>query len=473
MLQKAPLSKIREIISLYQNKKALPSEIIKEYFEKAKRNEFNSFITLNENVFEEIEILDRKVKEGKVEGKLFGIPISVKDNILVKGLKCTCASHILENYIAPYDATCIEKIKKENAIIIGKTNMDEFAMGSSNEYSFFGPASNPYDKERVPGGSSGGSAISVANNESLFSLGSDTGGSIRLPASFCGIYGLKPTYGAVSRYGLIAFASSLDQIGPFSKNAQDLEIIFNVIKGKDEKDKTSSNFPENERVLKLPLKIGVLKDSFSDQVEDEIKILLDEFIKMLEKEKIAVFKEFEMETFQYAIPVYYIIACAEASSNLARYDGVLYGYKSESENLWEMYEKTRTEGFGEEVKRRILLGTFVLKSGYYEEYYLKAQKARTKILKEFIKNFEDFDLLLMPVSPTLPFKKGEKLEDPIKMYLSDIFTVSVNLSGLPAIAFPYKFSKSGLPVGFQFVGKFFYEPIFFDLFKKIENILNG
>ncbi|MEO0279319.1 MAG: Asp-tRNA(Asn)/Glu-tRNA(Gln) amidotransferase subunit GatA [candidate division WOR-3 bacterium] len=467
------MSKVKEIISLYQNKKLLPSEIVKEYFEKAKKNEFNSFITLNENIFEEIEILDKKVKEGKIEGKLFGIPISVKDNILVKGLKCTCASRMLENYIAPYDATCIERIKKENAIIIGKTNMDEFAMGSSNEYSFFGPASNPFDKERVPGGSSGGSAISVANNESILSLGSDTGGSIRLPASFCGVYGLKPTYGAVSRYGLIAFASSLDQIGPFSKNIEDLEIIFNVIKGKDERDKTSFNLPEEKRVLKFPLKIGVLKDSFSEDVEEEIKIHLDEFIKILEKEKIAIVKEFKMETFQYAIPVYYIIACAEASSNLARYDGVLYGHKSESKNLWEMYEKTRTEGFGEEVKRRILLGTFVLRSGYYEEYYLKAQKIRTKILKEFMKNFENFELLLMPVSPTLPFKKGEKLKDPIKMYLSDIFTVSINLSGLPAIAFPYRFSKSGLPVGFQFVGKFFDEYLFFELLKKIENILNG
>ncbi|MEO0290796.1 MAG: Asp-tRNA(Asn)/Glu-tRNA(Gln) amidotransferase subunit GatA [candidate division WOR-3 bacterium] len=467
------MSKVKEIISLYQNKKLLPSEVVKEYFEKAKKNEFNSFITLNENIFEEIEILDKKVKEGKIEGKLFGIPISVKDNILVKGLKCTCASRMLENYIAPYDATCIERIKKENAIIIGKTNMDEFAMGSSNEYSFFGPASNPFDKERVPGGSSGGSAISVANNESILSLGSDTGGSIRLPASFCGVYGLKPTYGAVSRYGLIAFASSLDQIGPFSKNIEDLEIIFNVIKGKDERDKTSFNLPEEKRVLQFPLKIGVLKDSFSEDVEGEIKIHLDEFIKILEKEKIAIVKEFKMETFQYAIPVYYIIACAEASSNLARYDGVLYGHKSESKNLWEMYEKTRTEGFGEEVKRRILLGTFVLRSGYYEEYYLKAQKIRTKILKEFMKNFENFELLLMPVSPTLPFKKGEKLRDPIKMYLSDIFTVSINLSGLPAIAFPYRFSKSGLPVGFQFVGKFFDEYLFFELLKRIENILNG
>ncbi|MEO0254514.1 MAG: Asp-tRNA(Asn)/Glu-tRNA(Gln) amidotransferase subunit GatA [candidate division WOR-3 bacterium] len=470
MSQKVPLSKVKEIISLYQNKKALPSEVVKEYFEKAKKNEFNSFITLNENIFEEIEILDKKVKEGKIEGRLFGIPVSVKDNILVKGLKCTCASRMLENYIAPYDATCIERIKKENAIIIGKTNMDEFAMGSSNEYSFFGPASNPFDKERVPGGSSGGSAISVANNESILSLGSDTGGSIRLPASFCGVYGLKPTYGAVSRYGLVAFASSLDQIGPFSKNIEDLEIIFNVIKGKDERDKTSFNLPEEKRILQFPLKIGVLRDSFSEDVDGEIKIHLDEFIKTLEKEKIAIVKEFEMETFQYAIPVYYIIACAEASSNLARYDGVLYGYKSESENLWEMYEKTRTEGFGEEVKRRILLGTFVLRSGYYEEYYLKAQKIRTKILKEFMKNFENFDLLLMPVSPTLPFKKGEKLKDPIKMYLSDIFTVSINLSGLPAIAFPYRFSKSGLPVGFQFVGKFFDEYLFFELLKRIENI---
>jgi len=467
------LSEIKRIISLYKNKEQLPGDIVKEYLKKAQKNDFNSFISLNENVLEQAEELDKKVKEGKIEGRLFGIPVSIKDNILVKGLKCTCASKILENYIAPYDATVIEKLKKEDALIIGKTNMDEFAMGSSNEYSAFGPASNPFDRERVPGGSSGGSAISVSADEALLSLGSDTGGSIRLPASFCGVYGLKPTYGAVSRYGLVAFASSLDQIGPFAKYIEDVEILFDIIKGKDEKDKTSAHYPEREIKPSYPLKIGVLKDSFSDKVEEEIKTSLEEFIKLLEKEKIAEFKEFEIESFEYAIAVYYIVACAEASSNLARYDGVLYGFKSKSNNLWDMYEKTRTEGFGEEVKRRIMLGAFVLKSGYYEEYYVKAQKVRTKILKEFLKNLEEFDLLLMPVSPTLPFKKGEKLKDPISMYLSDIFTVSVNLAGLPAIAFPFKLSKQGLPIGFQFVSKFFMEKLFFEVLKKIEKIIYG
>ncbi len=467
------MSEIKRIISLYKNKEQLPSEVIKKYLEKARKNEFNSFISFNEKVLEQAEELDKKVKEGKIKGRLFGIPVSIKDNILIKGLKCTCASKILENYIAPYDATVIERLKKEGALITGKTNMDEFAMGSSNEYSAFGPASNPFDKERVPGGSSGGSAISVSADEAPLSLGSDTGGSIRLPASFCGVYGLKPTYGAVSRYGLVAFASSLDQIGPFAKYIEDVEILFDVIKGKDEKDKTSAYYPEREIKPSYLLKIGVLKDSFSDKVEDEIKTSLEEFIKLLEKEKIAEFKEFEMESFEYAIAVYYIVACAEASSNLARYDGVLYGFKLKGNNLWDMYEKTRTEGFGEEVKRRIMLGAFVLKSGYYEEYYVKAQKVRTKILKEFLKNLEEFDLLLMPVSPTLPFKKGEKLKDPISMYLSDIFTVSINLAGLPAIAFPFKLSKQGLPVGFQFVSKFFTEKLFFEVLKKIEKIIHG
>lgn len=467
------MSEIRRIIELYKNKEKLPSDIVVEFFERAKKNEFNSFISFNENVLEEAKKLDKKVKEGKIEGRLFGIPVSIKDNILVKGLKCTCASKVLENYIAPYDATVIEKLKEEGALIIGKTNMDEFAMGSSNEYSAFGSASNPFDRERVPGGSSGGSAISVSAGEAPLSLGSDTGGSIRLPASFCGVYGLKPTYGAVSRYGLIAFASSLDQIGPFARCIEDVEILFDIIKGKDERDKTSTNYPEEEIKPSYPLKIGVLKDSFSNKVEEEIKTSLEEFIRLLEKEKIAQFKEFNMETFDYAIAVYYIVACAEASSNLARYDGVLYGFICKDNNLWDMYEKTRTEGFGEEVKRRIILGTFVLKSGYYEEYYVKAQKARTKILKEFLKNFEEFHLLLMPVSPVLPFKKGEKLKDPISMYLSDIFTVSVNLAGLPAITFPFKLSKKGLPIGFQFVSKFFMEKLFFKVLKKIEKTIHG
>ncbi|MEN3043989.1 MAG: Asp-tRNA(Asn)/Glu-tRNA(Gln) amidotransferase subunit GatA [Candidatus Hydrothermales bacterium] len=466
------MSLIRKIISNYKEGNNFPSEVLNNFFSKAKENKFNSFITLNEKVFDDADILDRKVREKKIEGRLFGIPISVKDNILVKNLRTTCASKILENYIAPYDATVIERIKREGALIVGKTNLDEFAMGSSNEYSYFGPAFNPFDKERVPGGSSGGSAISVANDEAVLSLGSDTGGSVRLPASFCGVYGLKPTYGAVSRYGLIAFASSLDQIGPFSKYVEDLEIIFDVIKGKDEKDNTSVKYPDLKVEIGYPLKIGVLKESFSDKVEDEIKEKLDEFILFLEKENVAKIKEFEMESFEYAIAVYYIIACAEASSNLARYDGILYGFKKKGENLLSMYENTRTHGFGEEVKRRILFGTFVLKSGYYEEYYLKAQKARTKILREFLKNFEKFDLLLMPVSPTLPFKIKEKVEDPLKMYLSDIFTVSVNLAGLPAIAFPYTFSKNNLPIGFQFIGKFFDEYLFFSLLKKIESLLN-
>ncbi|MEN3046286.1 MAG: Asp-tRNA(Asn)/Glu-tRNA(Gln) amidotransferase subunit GatA [Candidatus Hydrothermales bacterium] len=466
------MSWVKKIISSYKEGEKLPSEALVDFFKRAKENKFNSFITLNDRVFDEAEILDRKVKEGKIEGKLFGIPVSVKDNILVKNLRVTCASKILENYIAPYDATVIERIKKEGALIIGKTNLDEFAMGSSNEYSYFGPAYNPYDTERVPGGSSGGSAISVANSEAVLSLGSDTGGSVRLPASFCNVYGLKPTYGAVSRYGLIAFASSLDQIGPFSKYIEDLEIIFDVIKGKDERDNTSVKYPDLKVEIKYPLKIGVLKDSFSDKVEDEIKEKLDEFILVLEKEGIAKFSEFEMESFEYAIAVYYIVACAEASSNLARYDGVRYGFKKGGESLLSMYEETRTLGFGEEVKRRILTGTFVLKSGYYEEYYLKAQKARTKILKEFMKNFEKFDLLLSPVSPTLPFKIGEKINDPVTMYLSDIFTVPVNLAGLPAIAFPYSFSKNNLPIGFQFIGKFFDEYLFFSILKKIENLFN-
>jgi aspartyl-tRNA(Asn)/glutamyl-tRNA(Gln) amidotransferase subunit A len=466
------LNRIREIIALYKKGEILPSEFIGKYLKKAQKNEFNSFITLNPFYEKELEEFDNKVKRGDVKGKLFGIPVAVKDNILVKDIRCTCASKILENYVAPYDATVIRKIKEQGGFIIGKTNMDEFAMGSSNEYSYFGPALNPFNRKKVPGGSSGGSAIAVANSESVISLGSDTGGSVRLPAGFCGVLGLKPTYGAVSRFGLVAFASSLDQIGPMAFHIEDLEILFEVIKGKDPLDQTSVDFEYKKEKVNFPIKIGILKDSFSEGVWGEIKSSFKELIEILEREKVGYCEEFSMETFEYAISTYYIVACAEASSNLARYDGVLYGYRKERKSLFDMYSETRKEGFGEEVKRRIILGAFVLKSGYYEEYYLKAQKARTKILKEFQENFKKYDLILTPISSTLPFNIGEKIKDPLSMYLSDVFTVSVNLAGVPALSFPFKFSKSNLPISFQAIAPFFKEYLLFEFVKRVYLILD-
>lgn len=379
----------------------------------------------------------------------------------MKGYPTTCASKILQSYISPYDATVIERLRRAGALIVGKTNMDEFAMGSSTEYSAFFKTRNPWDLERVPGGSSGGSAVAVAVRSAPLSLGSDTGGSIRQPASFCGVIGLKPTYGRVSRYGLVAFASSLDQIGPFARKTEDIALIMEVISGHDPRDSTSSKREVPKFTQELGknikgLRVGIVREFMEDGVEEGVKRAFEGFLKDMEKEG-AYIEEISLPHVKYAIPCYYIIAPSEASSNLARYDGVRFGYRTEKyQDLIDMYSKTRDEGFGPEVKRRILLGTFALSAGYYDAYYLKAMRVRRLITQDFEKAFERVDLIATPTSPTVAFRFGEKTDDPIAMYLSDVFTVSVNLAGLPGISIPIGMSNN-LPVGGQLIGKAFDE----------------
>lgn len=430
------------------------------YFEflKEEDKKIKGFLFFTEKLaFETIKELKNKDKNLP----LWGIPIAIKDNILVKGERCTAGSKILENYIAVYDATVIEKLKQAGAVIVGKTNLDEFAMGSSTENSAFFPTLNPFDPQRVPGGSSGGSAAVVGSGLVPVALGSDTGGSIRQPAGFCGIYGLKPTYSAVSRYGLIAMASSLDQIGPFAKNLDDLITIFRIIRGKDKKDSTSQNYIEKNKEIKT---IGIPEEVFNLGLDINIKNLFESFIEKI-KEKFII-KKISLPSLSYALPTYYLIMTAEVSSNLARYDGIRYGLNIQSNNLLDKYLNSRELGFGAEVKRRILLGTFVLSHGYYEAYYLKALKVRNYIFQDFQKAFKEVDLILMPTSPTLPFKLQEKITDPLSMYLSDIYTVSINLAYLPALAFNIGFFQN-LPVGAQIIGNLFEEELLFKFLKEI------
>jgi aspartyl-tRNA(Asn)/glutamyl-tRNA(Gln) amidotransferase subunit A len=443
---------------------------------KKKDKEINAFITLNENALNEAKEIDKKILKKEKIGKLAGIPIAVKDNILVEELRCTAGSKILENYIAPFDATVIEKLKKEGAIIIGKTNLDEFAMGSSGEYSAFGPTRNPHHLSYVAGGSSSGSAAAVAANFCLGALGSDTGGSIRLPSAFCGVVGLKPSYGSVSRYGLIAMASSLDQIGPIVKTVEDAEIIFNIIKGKDELDSTTIdlNFKTEKANLKKiqNFKIGLPKEYFTKGLNEEIKGKIDEIIKKLENQGIKI-KEVSLPHTEYALACYYLIMSSEVSANLARYDAIRYGKVKVEEkkikNINDWYLEVRTKYFGEEVKRRIMLGTYTLSAGYYEAYYLKAQKVRNLIKKDFENVFKEVDLLITPTTPTTAFRLNEK-QTPLEMYLSDIFTVAVNLAGLPAINLPIGFAKNNLPIGCQIIGNYLKEDEIFELGKIIEKI---
>ncbi len=406
--------------------------------------------------------------ESRPDSLLNGIPVTIKDNICTEGLNTECCSKILEGFRPPYDATVISKLKDSGAGIFPlKANMDEFAFGSSTENSYFGPTANPWSLKHVPGGSSGGSAAAVAADEAIWALGSDTGGSIRQPASFCGVVGLKPTYGRVSRFGLIAFASSLDQIGPITKDVQDAAILTGIIAGYDPKDSTSINQSVPDYTKSLTgeikgLKIGIPKEYFVEGMDNEVKSIIEEAINKL-KNLGAVTKPVSLPHTEYAVPVYYIIATAEASSNLARFDGVQYGYRAKSNNLIEMYKKTRAEGFGDEAKRRILLGTFALSHGYYDAYYLRALKVRTLIKQDFDRVFSDFDCIVTPTSPTAAFKIGEKTLDPLKMYLSDIYTISVNLAGIPAISIPCGFTKAGLPVGLQITAKAFNEEMLFRL----------
>ncbi|MFO7814314.1 MAG: Asp-tRNA(Asn)/Glu-tRNA(Gln) amidotransferase subunit GatA [Halanaerobiales bacterium] len=407
---------------------------------------------------------------------LKGLPIAIKDNMSTENLETTCSSKMLKDYVPPYNATVVNKIKKAGGIITGKTNMDEFAMGSSTENSAFNPTVNPWGENRVPGGSSGGSAAAVAAGMAPVSLGSDTGGSIRQPASFCGVVGLKPTYGAVSRYGLVAFASSLDQIGPLARNVDDIAVMMNVITGNDEKDSTSIDrtYPDFTDHLKNDVegyKIGIPKQYFEMDIQEEVKESVMKAVKELEEAGAEV-ENVDVTGAEYALAAYYIIATAEASSNLARYDGVRYGLRAENaNNLSDMFTETRKQGFGEEVKRRIMLGTYVLSAGYYDDYYLKAQKVRTLIKNDFDELFKEYDFIVSPTTPTTAFEIGEK-RDPLDMYAADIFTVPVNIAGIPAISLPCGFDKKGLPVGIQIMGPHFKEEKLIQVAYSLEKILD-
>ena len=449
------------------NKKELTiTQIVEAYSNRIneKEQEIGAFITpLTEEALAQAKEIEAKVESGEITNSLAGIPIGIKDNICTKGIKTTCASKILENFVSPYDATVMNKINAEHLINIGKTNMDEFAMGSSTENSSIKQTHNPIDLNKVPGGSSGGSAAAVAANMVPWALGSDTGGSIRQPASLCGIVGLKPTYGLVSRFGLVAYASSLDQIGPLTKDVEDAAILLNIIAGHDEKDSTSSDIEKKDYIKALKkdvkgLKIGIPKEYFGEGINEEVKKSLKNAIEEYKKMG-AIVEECSIPVLDNtSLATYYIISCAEASSNLGRFDGIRYGHRTENyENVKDVFVNSRTEGFGPEVKRRIILGTYVLSSGYYDAYYKKAQKVRTYIKNEFNKMFEKYDVLITPTSPVTAFDIGEKSSNPLEMYLADICTVSVNIAGLPGISIPCGKDKEGLPIGMQIIGKQFAE----------------
>ena len=456
---------VHELVEKLKNKELTATDITKAYAERIKEKEpqVEAFVTtLTDEAIAQAEDIDKKIEEGEIEGNLAGIPIGIKDNICTKGIKTTCSSRMLENFVSPYSATVIEKLNNENMINLGKLNMDEFAMGGSTETSYFKKTKNPWNLTKVPGGSSGGSAAAVAANMVPWALGSDTGGSIRQPASFCGVVGLKPTYGLVSRYGLVAFASSLDQIGPITKDVKDSAILLNLIAGHDERDTTSVDMEKKDYVKSLKndvkgLKIGVPKEFFGEGINEEVKGSLEKAIEKY-KELGAEVEEFSLDIAQYALATYYIIACAEASSNLGRFDGIRYTYRTpEFKDLKEIYKKSRSEGFGAEVKRRIILGTYVLSSGYYDAYYKKAQQVRTLVKNEFDKAFEKYDVILIPTSPTVAFGIGEKSNNPLEMYLADICTVSVNIAGLPGISIPCGVDSNGMPIGMQLIGNKFCE----------------
>ncbi|MEE1027342.1 MAG: Asp-tRNA(Asn)/Glu-tRNA(Gln) amidotransferase subunit GatA [Agathobacter sp.] len=425
--------------------------------------DINSFVTVDEEgALKRAAEVQAKIDAGELTGPLAGVPVAIKDNMCTEGLKTTCSSKILYNFIPTYTAEAVKKLEEAGAVIVGKTNMDEFAMGSTTETSAYGKTKNPWNTAHVPGGSSGGSCSAVAAEEVPFALGSDTGGSIRQPSSFCGVTGIKPTYGTVSRYGLIAYGSSLDQIGPVAKDVTDCATILEIISGYDEKDSTSVKRDDYKFTDALVddvkgLKIGIPRDYFGQGLNPEVKEAVLGAAKMLQ-EKGAIVEEFDLGLVEYAIPAYYVIACAEASSNLARFDGVKYGYRSEEyTDLHNMYKKSRSEGFGAEVKRRIMLGSFVLSSGYYDAYYLKALRVKALIKKAFDEAFAKYDVILGPAAPTTAPKLGESLDNPIQMYLGDIYTISVNLAGLPGISLPCGMDKNGLPIGLQLIGDCFKE----------------
>ncbi len=440
-------------------------EITESVFKKIDEKEgtVHAFLTMTKKqALKQADMADERIRKGKRVSILNGIPIAIKDNICTQGIPTTCGSKILHNYIPPYSATVVKRVLRSGAVLIGKTNMDEFAMGSSTENSAFNVTRNPIDPDRVPGGSSGGSAAAVASGETVLALGSDTGGSIRIPAAYCGVVGLKPTYGRVSRYGLIAYASSLDQIGPFGRRVEDCAMLMNIICGHDRFDTTSADVRKPDFVQALNgsikgMKIGLPKEYFIEGLDYEVKDKVMKAVTCLEDGGAEII-EISLPHTKYGISAYYLIATAEASSNLARYDGVKYGFRSNRSDADSvtMYEETRSEGFGQEVKRRIMLGTYVLSAGYYDAYYLKAQKARTLIKEDFDRAFEKVDCMITPVSPCLPFKIGEKMDDPLQMYLVDVYTVSLNLSGLPGMSVNCGL-VDGMPVGLQIIGKPFDE----------------
>lgn len=424
---------------------------------------YHAYVTLDkEGAYKQADAVQEKIDKGELTGALAGVPVAIKDNMCTKGLLTTCSSKILENYIPTYTASAVQNLTDAGCVIIGKTNMDEFAMGSSTETSYYGVTRNPHNPDHVPGGSSGGSAAAVALNECFFALGSDTGGSIRQPSAFCGITGMKPTYGTVSRYGLIAYGSSLDQIGPMTKNVTDCAAVLETIASYDKKDSTSMKREKYDFTSALVrdvkgLRIGLPKDYFGEGLDSEVKAAIFKAAETFRRMG-AIVEEFDLGLVQYAIPAYYIIASAEASSNLERFDGVKYGYRTkEYSDLHSMYKKTRSEGFGSEVKRRIMLGSFVLSSGYYDAYYLKALKTKALIKQEFDKAFEKYDIILAPAAPTTAPLLGSSLQDPIKMYLSDIYTISANLAGIPGLSIPCGKDKMGLPIGMQLLGGCFQE----------------
>ncbi len=456
---------LKEIADKIKTKQVNIKEVLDSVYNRIDEVEdkLDAYITLDkENAYKRAEELQDRLDNGEDIDILGGVPIAIKDNICTNGLKTTCASRMLEDFVPIYDATVITKLEQAGAIILGKTNMDEFAMGSSTETSYIKKTKNPYNTEHVPGGSSGGSAVAVSADMAFASLGSDTGGSIRQPASYCSVVGLKPTYGLVSRFGLIAYASSLDQIGPFTKNVEDSAIMLNVISGYDKKDTTSANIEKKDYTKSLVndisnMKIGIPDEFVKEGINEEVKQAYDNAITKLESLG-AEIVHINLDYAKYSLATYYIIATAEASSNLGRYDGIRYGHRAKDfDDLIDLYKKSRTEGFGEEVKRRIMLGTYVLSSGYYDAYYKRAQCVRTLIISEFKKAFEECDVIAIPTAPHTSFKFNEKSENPLEMYLEDIFTVPVNIAGLPGISIPAGFDKENLPIGLQVIANSFEE----------------
>lgn len=468
-----------EINDGVRNKKFSAREVVEAHLDRIEKydGKVKSFLNVDrDGALAVADKVDEKVKNGEVVGKLAGVPIAIKDNFCIDGKKTTCASKILESYTAPYTAEVINRIQAEDGIIIGKTNLDEFAMGSSTENSAFQTTRNPWDTERIPGGSSGGSAAAVAAGFAPLSLGSDTGGSIRQPASLCGCVGMKPTYGMVSRYGLVAFGSSLDQIGPFARTIEDTALLMDVISGYDSKDSTSAEIEKSDFTKEIKndvkgLRIGIPEEYFGEGLDSEVEACIKNVISELEKDG-AEIKKVSLPLTKYALPVYYIVATAEASSNLARYDGVHYGHRTkDAGDIIDLFSKSREEGFGAEVKRRIMLGTYVLSAGYYDAYYLRALKVRTKIAQDFEKVFSECDVIITPTSPTVAFKMGEKTSDPLSMYLSDVYTLSTNLAGIPGISLPCG-KANGLPVGVQLMCPHFKDAYMLSVAQKIEGLVN-